>query len=176
MIMLLSDKIFKKKLNLIVISIYIMVQLIVYNTPNTFFCISLYYQIISFLNTKNNMLVIILISITFLKNLIKKNNCVSLILLIVFYIFYINTDGYLNKTIYQNIHSNLTTLNNNLLNGIMLIHPIVLYSFYGIYILEYKVNFKKLNTQIKKIKSKKLNHFFFLNIFILVWAITLGGW
>ena len=74
MIMLLSDKIFKKKLNLIVISIYIMVQLIVYNTPNTFFCISLYYQIISFLNTKNNMLVIILISITFLKNLIKKNN------------------------------------------------------------------------------------------------------
>jgi carbon starvation protein CstA len=84
------------------------------------------------------------------------------------YIFYVNIDGYVNKTLYQNLNNNLTTTNTNLLNGVMLIHPIVLYFFYGLYILEYKVNFKKINTQIKKIKSKKLNQKVFSNIFIII--------
>jgi len=91
------------------------------------------------------------------------------------YIFYVNIDGYVNKTLYQNLNNNLTTTNTNLLNGVMLIHPIVLYFFYGLYILEYKVNFKKINTQIKKIKSKKLNQKIFSNIFIIIFAIILGG-
>jgi len=91
------------------------------------------------------------------------------------YIFYVNIDGYVNKTLYQNLNNNLTTTNTNLLNGVMLIHPIVLYFFYGLYILEYKVNFKKINTQTKKIKSKKLNQKIFSNIFIIIFAIILGG-
>lgn len=91
------------------------------------------------------------------------------------YIFYVNIDGSVNKTLYQNLNNNLTTTNTNLLNGVMLIHPIVLYFFYGLYILEYKVNFKKINTQIKKIKSKKLNQKIFSNIFIIIFAIILGG-
>jgi|LauGreDrversion4_2_1035121.scaffolds.fasta_scaffold73006_2 hypothetical protein len=91
------------------------------------------------------------------------------------YIFYVNIDGYVNKTLYQNLNNNLTTTNTNLLNGVMLIHPIVLYFFYGLYVLEYKVNFKKINTQTKKIKSKKLNQKIFSNIFIIIFAIILGG-
>ena len=69
------------------------------------------------------------------------------------YIFYVNIDGYVNKTLYQNLNNNLTTTNTNLLNGVMLIHPIVLYFFYGLYILEYKVNFKKIPYTCKVIIS-----------------------
>ena len=73
-------------------------------------------------------------------------------------------------------NSSTTAPNTNLLNGIMLIHPVVLYFFYSVYLLEYKVNLKKLFFQIKKFKSKNSNQKILASIFVILYAILLGGW
>ena len=75
-----------------------------------------------------------------------------------------------NSYTYLNIGRGL--VNTNLLNGLMLIHPIILYYFYTIYIVTYKVN---LTLCIQKFLKKKISKKTYLYNTILVYiAIILG--
>ena len=58
----------------------------------------------------------------------------------------------------------------------MLIHPIILYLFYNIYLLEYKVIYeKKKFLKVKHILIKD-NKNYFVGGFLIFTAILLGGW
>lgn len=71
---------------------------------------------------------------------------------------------------------NMATLNTNLLNGIMLIHPTVLYILYSIYLLEYKVSVEiKIKNTRKNVKYKNF-YKIFLCVYIVLLAILLGAW
>ena len=157
------------------LGIYVMIQIILYNIPNILFCISTYYQLINFLNTKNNIMVVLLTLIILFKNSFKDSNITILYFITIFWIFYMNIDSNINQILNQTL-SSTTAPNTNLLNGIMLIHPVVLYFFYSVYLLEYKVNLKKLFFQIKKFKSKNSNQKILASIFVILYAILLGGW
>lgn len=108
-------------------------------------------------------------------NFFKSNGVVSIYILLYMWIFYINVDLEINKLVFGFL-LNITQPNLNLLNGIMLIHPPILYLFYGIYILEYKIYIKgKTGVFLKKIKNRNLNKIFF-GITIILHAVVLGAW
>ena len=162
------------------LGIYVMIQIILYNIPNILFCISTYYQLINFLNTKNNIMVVLLTLIILFKNSFKDSNITILYFITIFWIFYMNIDSNINQILNQTL-SSTTAPNTNLLNGIMLIHPVVLYFFYSVYLLEYKVNLKKLFFQIKKFKSKNSCEYIRNIVCYFTWRVVSGtrtfmGW
>ena len=75
-----------------------------------------------------------------------------------------------NNYIYLNTGRGL--VNTNLLNGLMLIHPIILYYFYTIYIVTYKVNLILCIQKFSKNKFSKKNYLY--NTILIYIAIILG--
>ena len=70
--------------------------------------------------------------------------------------------------------NNLIILNLNLLNGLMLIHPIILYIFYVFYILVFKVNLLNIFIKFsKRIICFNKNVEICMNI---ITSIMLGCW
>lgn len=134
--------ILKKKNYTKQISIVYLVVLFVYKQYNfVFINLSNYYQIISYLNTKNNIVIILILLLIFLINGLKsfKNNPIITIitLLIVYeYNFYNNNSNFF----FSILEKSENILNTNLINGIMLIHPILLYIYYSytLYYIFYK--------------------------------------
>jgi len=108
---------------------YTMVLILFKSNTYTMYNLSFYYQIINLLNTKNNILIITIITI-FLINTCYKNIDYFLVItaLILFYFNLLSGDIY--KGLFQILGSGISTPNTNLLNGLMLIHPIILYLFY----------------------------------------------
>lgn len=112
---------------------YVCVYLLYINIINTGHHLSTYYFIVSLLNTKCNIALILLVSLIFL-NFLKKNP-VKWPLIVLVVLFYVNT---IPGTISTNTFSNITAIsvvNTNLLNGLMLIHPVLLYLFYVLYLV-----------------------------------------
>jgi len=149
--------------------------IIVYSITNSFYSLNYFYQIINFLNTKNNMVFLFIILSLVLKNSLKSNNNILKVICIVTWFFYVSVglDG--GRLVFFYIqHTN--NLNTNLLNGIMLIHPWILYFFYVVYLLEYKVIFKRfLFLKKKYITHVKKKNYTNGSLLILV-AILLGCW
>ena len=130
---------------------------------------------VNFLNTKNNMVFLFVVFNLVLKNTSKSNNNILTIIFVFLWFFYVNIGLEKCKLVFIHIqHTN--NLNTNLLNGIMLIHPFVLYFFYIIYLLEYKVILKKKFFLKKKytVCFKKKNYIG--GGFLVLVAILLGGW
>jgi hypothetical protein len=143
----------------------------IYNKLNELlYNLSSYYQLVSYLNSKSNVLVIFL-WILFI--IFKKEKTFSSFIVVYgfLYIMYECSDEiFRNSYTYLNIGRGL--VNTNLLNGLMLIHPIILYYFYTIYIVTYKVN---LTLCIQKFFKNKFSKKTYLYNTILVYiAIILG--
>ena len=143
----------------------------IYNKLNELlYNLSSYYQLVSYLNSKSNVLVIFL-WILFI--IFKKEKTFSSFIVVYgfLYIMYEYSDEiFRNNYTYLNIGRGL--VNTNLLNGLMLIHPIILYYFYTIYIVTYKVN---LTLSIQKFFKNKFSKKTYLYNTILIYiAIILG--
>lgn len=112
---------------------YVCVYLLYINITNTGHHLSTYYFIVGLLNTKYNIALIFLVSLIFLNFLKKGPMKWPLIVFIV--LLYVNV---VPGTVHTNTSSNIlaiNTVNTNLLNGLMLIHPVLLYLFYVLYLM-----------------------------------------
>ena len=130
---------------------------------------------VNFLNTKNNVFLLFVVYTLLLKNTFKSNIGVVACLFAFFIFFYLNISLEKNKLLFCFLQ-NGSSINTNLLNGIMLIHPIILYLFYNIYLLEYKVIFKKIFFLKGKYVYFKNKKNYFKGVFLILTAILLGGW
>lgn len=159
---------------MILIQIYFVIFILFYNFSFNFYHISYYYQNISLLNSKDNLCIILIIFllIFLLKNKVLKRNHISIII-----IFILLNSHFLievNKPFFNWLLLNSSNLNNNLLNGIMLIHPYILYFFYGIY-LHYIFTQTYLYSKFKRKQPQGNNEKLFM-IFLIFFAILLGCW
>jgi len=143
----------------------------IYNKLNELlYNLSSYYQLVSYLNSKSNVLVIFLWILFIIFR--KEKTFSSFIIVYGFlYIMYECSDEiFKNNYIYLNTGRGL--VNTNLLNGLMLIHPIILYYFYTIYIVTYKVNLILCIQKFSKNKFSKKNYLY--NTILIYIAIILG--
>lgn len=145
------------------------------NLPNNFYCVSAYYQIVNFLNTKNNVVMLLMLYVIVNFNNTKNALHLGGFGVMIVWLCYLNIIIEVN-TVPFSFLGNLTALNTNLLNGIMLIHPMLLYTFYSVYILGYKVNLQKKIVSTKKNSKHNDLKFQYLNLVIIFYAIVLGGW
>ncbi len=172
------------------IMVYTFIYYIYIYSNQCFYNISLYYQLINILNTKNNIFIIYLLLLIFFKNSkILERNFIKNTIICILILFLINSNVLLevNKFFFSWIPSNTQGINTNLLNGLMLIHPIILYNFY-IYLLYnmyiHIMHIKKVKVKNFLKKESKSNYTLFMFIFIAVilgcwWAeqeLSWGGW
>ena len=170
---------------IIQVYVYMCVYLLYVNIISTNHHLSIYYFTVGLLNTKYNILLIFLVSIIFL-NFFKKNpKKTPLITLIT--LLYINViPGIVNTNVFSNIIS-LSTVNTNLLNGLMLIHPVLLYLFYILYLIyAYNLLVLRRSTDIKLIYDTEIQRGFLMLtvsytslILGCFWAeqeLAWGGW
>ena len=130
---------------------------------------------VSFLNTKNNLFFMLVVFVLILNNSSKCNTNTTTILLLVWWSFFLNINLEKSKLVFLFMQST-TNLNVNLLNGVMLIHPIILYLFYGIYLLENKVILRNYFLKsIKYVHVKNIRNYT-SGTFLIFIAILLGGW
>ena len=131
--------------------------LILFNFSENFYNLNYYYQIVNHLNTKNNITYLGIFVLLLLKNKKKKTDKIFFIIIFSYccnfnYLFFdINQ-------IFLNFNLSKQSINTNLLNGIMLIHPPILYFFYmyflyAIYVNIYIVGFKKYKIHNSKAYS-----------------------
>ena len=154
------------------ILIYNICLLLIQFLQNTNYNISLYHQLTNTLNTKINITIIIIMWIikfhTSTKDLSFLNN-------LCFIIIYVNITIW---DIYTNNNYVLTTslfnINTNLLNGLMLVHPILLYFFYTFYLLKFKINLFTKYCKIWKWYSYNTKN---ITILLMIYiSIILGCW
>lgn len=115
------------------------------------------------------MLILIITCYLFNNNLIFIYNNILLILIIFFLFEYKYNLQFFKNTILQ--HYNVNT---NLINGVVLIHPLLIYLTYTIFIVFiffFKFNFKIFNKILIFLNKYKLSLFNFSFI-----ALFLGGW
>lgn len=124
---------------MLLVGLLLQFYLILFNFGNNFYNLSYYYQIINYLNTKNNLMLLCMLTLLLLVNKKKTTNQLFPILFLFFWfnlnimVVEINQLCIIQNTNKQNI-------NTNLLNGIMLIHPPILYGFYTSYFYNIYVN------------------------------------
>jgi len=148
---------------IIQVYVYVCVYLLYVNIISTGHHLSIYYFIVGLLNTKYNILLIFLISIIFL-NFLKKNPKKTPLTTFII-LLYINI---MPSTVDTNVFSNiisLSTVNTNLLNGLMLIHPVLLYLFYILYLVyTYNLLVLSRSTSIKLIYDTRVQSVFLMLI------------
>ena len=150
-------------------------MLVTYNCGSSFINLSIYYQTIGWLNSKNNIALILMLLSLISSNKKKLTND-NKYLIFFFFCLYAYTPVELNQ--YQlAIVDNKININTNLTNGIMLVHPYILYFFYATFI--YLFLFVFIDLFFLKFKKFKLkNHNFkknLINIFVVVYiSIILG--
>lgn len=131
----------RKKKNYVNVSllVIILVQDIIYNYNHSFYNITIYYQIVNYLNTKNNINFILVFLLLYTLN--KKKEDKELIYIYLLFLFFFRGCSSVEiNQVYLYFISNKGNINNNLLNGIMLIHPYVLYFYYIVFIYYYSYN------------------------------------
>lgn len=149
---------------------------LIHQVSFSFFNVSTYYQIISFLNTKNNIYVIYVIFLILLDSKLKTKHKKRSFLFLLLFLIVINSTNLLenNKTLLFWLINSNNNINMNLMNGLMLIHPILLYTFYVYYI--YLTYIKCDITYNKKIIiMKNINHLIYLNCLAVITSILLGS-
>lgn len=179
-VLLIWSFISKKKQVFVCIFSYFIIFVCLNNVCSGFWSLSLYYQNINLLNSKNNLLIIwiffILLYINFFKNFFYT-------VVYAFIVFYLNLNFFDISESFLTKISNTSSLNLNLLNGIMLIHPIILYMFYSLFVMNIFVK-----TFLKKEKNCKVSRLIIIKLTILIlvslilgclWAeqeLSWGGW
>lgn len=124
-----------------------------------------YINIINILNSKSNITVIIILYLVIYSNYNKKIKLYSISYLIID-----NYELQNNYTIFECLEEN-TNINANLLGGLMLIHPLLLYASNSFFIFFFKKNFKK---NFFKKNFNFVNGFIFLLTFLYGLSIFLG--
>ena len=150
--------------------------LITYSLSTVYYNLSIYYQIINFLNTKNNIYYIILVWLLIVTNRIKITQTEFKIWGLFYVIIYNNINLFSKMELgLQSFFSSNNELNFNLLNGVMLIHPIILYVSYShiFYLLFFIINKININNKLFKLQVK--TKFSFL-VNLLLFSISLGCW
>lgn len=151
---------------------------IITNAPLINSHISLYYQTITLLNTKSNILVLYVIFVLIVLNhsYISNYSCLTIILMLSIYNMFAASDThfFINLSFYSN------GLNTSLINGIVLIHPIFLYTFYGLFFTKIRYHFNMANEHIIKrysrhhmLVSLSLNSW---SLLLIITSIVLGCW
>ena len=154
------------------ILLYVLFMFFLKYIHNTKYNLSFYYQLVNLLNNKINLTITVLVIYSMVCRFLKAS--VGNYLKYSFLPMYLNViigDIFISNSY---IISSSVTLNVNLLNGLMLIHPPILYVFYVFYILEFKVNiFLKYKKMVKGvlIRSKTV----YLSI-LIYFSIILGCW
>lgn len=171
---------FKKPGTFIPIYLINLLLLVYWHLNSCFINITAYYQIISYLNTKNNVIVILLLLTSLFlifsrRRFIGYTNYVYITLLVIFLFCVTNSD--ITKSTNTTLLENVTGINTNLLNGLMLIHPPILYFGYSYVFFIYiksiclnKVNYYNNIIHLQLLRSGLLN-----TAFILLISILLGG-
>ena len=154
------------------IFVYINIFIYINQLNYSFYNISYYYQIISLLNTKNNLSMLIVFCVLIKYNYVnfyKNSKQLSFLYFIVFMLFLTFTNGIDCSTLlYDFFKKTNNNLNTNLLNGVMLIHPGILYTFYVFFINDTFLNFfKKSNQETKK--------FYYRSTHLILSSIILGS-
>lgn len=176
------NKFFLKK-NYIYINIYIIVFIYSFFRNNNYLNnFSNYFLIISHLNTKENLIILTLLLLFILINLQKKIN-------VIIYLYLYNLCIELNNSneVFFNFENYFSTFNIKLINGFMLIHPIILYVGYSLIffliISSYKDFFFFCT---KKYFYKRQRHLYLTTVILIIstilgclWAnmeLFWGGW
>ena len=142
------------------------------HTYNTKYNLSFYYQLINLLNNKINLTIVVVLVYSIVCYFLKQgtNNYLKYGFISV-YLNVVLGDVFIGNNY---LISSSTTLNTNLLNGLMLIHPLILYIFYVFYLLEFKVN---TFLKYKKIKRGFLARYKKIYLPIIIYlSIVLGCW
>ena len=154
------------------ILIYNICLLLVQFLQNTNYNISLYHQLTNTLNTKINITVITIMWIIKLHTLTKTLSLISNLCFIIIYINITIWDIYINSNYI--LTTSLFNVNTNLLNGLMLVHPILLYFFYTLYLLKFKINLFTKYCKIWKWYSYNTKN---ITILLMIYIpIVLGCW
>ena len=152
------------------------VYIIINNVTSLYFNISLYYQTVNFLNTKNNFILVLVLITILLINVKVKFQYTYISLISLWLAIYLYNSLFNNVNI--NLYSLLGCFNNvniNLLNGIMLIHPPILYLFYSYFFIHIFNKWFYVNQRLKYLKSLK-QHKLFIFMFLVLVSILLGCW
>lgn len=139
-----------------------------------------YYQIISYLNTKSNLVVILLLLI-YLFLIFSKRRFIGyttnmyMLLLITFAFCVTNTD--VTKSTNTTLIENIVGINTNLLNGLMLIHPPILYFGYSyiLFIFMKSICLEKAVYYVSVVQTQRLRVDLLATASILLISILLGG-
>ena len=136
------------------------------------------------MNSKDNMFLLLFITATYA--CVNYNNSVLFYPAATFsFLFFAKTAHIFNKNVFFSINENTTNLNTNLINGTMLIHPVILYTYYAVLLVVVcfflKTFFKK---RCKNFTKKLKNNFLFKLVIISIllgcyWAeqeLLWGGW
>lgn len=171
---------FKKPCTPTLIYLIYLVLIIAWHISSCFTDITMYYQIISYLNTKNNVVVMLVLSTILFLIFSKRRfagyiNIIYTPLLFIFLFCVVNTD--ITKSTNTMLLENVTGINTNLLNGLMLIHPPILYFGYSYILFVFtkgvfsdKITHYNNTTHRQPLKTDLLS-----TTFILLISISLGG-
>jgi hypothetical protein len=152
--------------------LYIFITYFWEDLQNTASNVSIYYRIISLLNSKINLVILIIVLLVVYMNVQKNSKGLKNYMYIMF--IYINMLLCNIQRGYNFMESDFITLNLNLLNGLMLIHPAILYTFYVFHILVFKVNLLNSLGKLNKITiSFNKNIDICTNVLL---SIILGCW
>ena len=162
--------VFRNNKFLLLINICI-IQIYIYVFIQKSFLITTWYQLIGLMNSKDNMFLLLFITATYA--CVNYNNSVLFYPAATFsFLFFAKTAHIFNKNVFFSINENTTNLNTNLINGTMLIHPVILYTYYAVLLVVVcfflKTFFKK---RCKNFTKKLKNNFLFKLVII---SILLG--
>lgn len=161
--------------------LYVLLVLIFLNTPLSSVHVSTYYQIITLLNTKGNVVVLYSIYAAIILGYFHRNNklfWVDLMLLLMFVSYDTFAGNNVHYFTFMGYYGN--NLNTNLINGIVLIHPIFLYTFYALLFVKiwlcyvnctevFLKNYKQHNTYLSTAIT-------FYPVALILAALILGCW
>lgn len=148
---------------------------ILYSGCRLFLLYSQYYSFINYLNTNNNIILITIFLYLFIVMFFNRFKVFWIFLLLFILIFY---SSYSKFIMFNNVIIYSLKINSNLLNGIMLIHPPILYTTYFL-ILCHFYNFNDNNTtKLMQYKQYTVNtqETVLLQSLMLLFSVLLGCW
>jgi hypothetical protein len=164
----LNKQITKQKAFIILLCILVYTNVINFD----FGLFSQYYKIINYFNTSENIILLLLFTYSVKTILLKPYNTTKVFLLLLLFWYVICVE----YTVWDDTITNNKKINNNLLNGIMLIHPPILYIGYACVFVSMAMCIAYI---IQTYKQQKQYCKYYTNIYViqnllLVFSVLLG--
>lgn len=168
--------------------LYLVFCLVYFNVPYIFTGLSSFYQLVSTLNSKNNLLfffyiysIIVFNSRTLTANYfnIFYQNKIYILFSLVLLMVYTPHLFELNMKFISSFYFFSNSINFNLLNGVMLIHPIILYVFYNyciVFLSFYVFSFFFIFVFKKRLSITFVISFLLILFTLIFKSIILGSW